>query len=384
MDNEIINEEEVVATFDMEDEINFIETDAETIKNDLISSFESFTGEKLNDGDERKIFLQGFAYVLSDIMIHINETGRENLLKYATGKKLDSLGEFYGNQRLAAKKAKVTMRITLSTSPNEDITIPKGTRVTSDGNIVFETDSAVIFPSKTIVTSKEVGATALEVGSSYNNIAIGEINKLVDGNTYVSSVSNTTVSSGGSDVESDEEYRERLQLSPFSFSVAGPANAYKMIALSVSSDVGDVSVYSPSAGVVEIAVLKNDGIIPEAEDEIIDSILEACSDKDRRPLTDKVQVVPVVGVDFNINVSYYVPNDDISKNNDIMNAVEEYKKWQVEKIQRDINPDMLRKMMMDAGAAMVEITQPVYTKIERNQVPKLGTSQVTYKGSISS
>ena len=383
MDEELLNEEEVVASVEMQDEIDFINTDAEVIRDDLINSFETFTGEKLYDGDERKIFLEGFAYVLSDIMVHINEVGRENLLMYATGNKLDALGELYGNDRLQPEHSKVTMKFSLSTSPDVDIVIKKGTRVTPDGTIIFATDNDIIFPSKTVELEKEVGATAIESGASYNDIDVGEINKLIDGYTYVSSVSNTTVSSGGSDIESDEEYRERLKQSPFTFSVAGPANAYRMIALGVSKDVSDVSVYSPSAGVVEIAVLKEGGNIPTAEDEILKDILEACSDKDRRPLTDKVQVVPVTGIAFNINVAYYVSNDDISKTADIQNAVEEYKKWQVDKIQRDINPDMLRKMMMDAGAAMVEITEPLYKKIERNQVPKLGTSQVTYKGSIS-
>lgn len=379
-------DEEVVVSEDsnITDEINFIETDASVIERDLLSSFETFSGEKLYDGDERKIFLQGFAYVLTDIMVHINEVGRENLLQYANGNKLDALGQFYGNSRLQAQSARVTVQFSLATSPETDITIPAGTRVTTDGTIVFATDEAIIFPTKTQTTTKTVGATAIEAGEAYNNIQVGELNKLVDGNPYVQSVTNTTVSAGGSDIETDEEYRERLQLSPFSFSVAGPANAYRMIAMEVSGDVADASVYSPSAGVVEIAVLKQSGVIPEAEDEILDDILEACDDKERRPLTDKVQVVPATGVSYNINVQYYVTNGDTSKTADIMQAVEDYKVWQSEKIQRDINPDMLRKMMMDAGAAMVEITSPTYVKLNNNQVAQLGTSSVTYKGSVTS
>lgn len=379
MDEDILISEESNIT----EEINFIETDAEVILNDLIDSFETFSGERLYDGDERKIFLEGFAYVLTDIMVHINEVGRENLLMYANNNTLDALGELYGNSRLGAKSSTVTLKFTLSTIPSEDIIISKGTRVTSDGNIVFSTDKDIIFIAKDDVLSKEVTATSSELGSQYNNIKIGELNKLIDGNAYVAKVENTTISGGGSDVETDEEYRERLKLSPFSFSVAGPANAYKMIALSVSNDVSDVSVYSPSAGVVEIAVLKNGGAIPGEDDEILDEILEACSDENRRPLTDKVQVVPVKGIDFNVNVKYYVSNNDLSKVEDIKNSVNEYIAWQIEKIGRDINPDKLNSMMFEMGAARVEITSPTFVSLKNNEVAKLGTVNVTYGGSIS-
>ena len=381
----VVTGDEIITTEEsnIQDEINFIETDASVLTSNLISSFEEFAGEKLADGDERKIFLQGFGYVLTDIINHINETGRQNLLEYATDTKLDALGGLYGNSRLAATASKTTLRFKIKSSPSSKITVPKGTRATADGIVFFATDNEISFPEKTITLQIDVGATATTVGESGNNIAVGEINKLVDGIAYISSVENITVSSGGSDIESDEEYKERLKLSPFAFSVAGPSNAYKMIAMSVSNDIGDVSVYSPSAGVVEIAVIKDGGIIPTAEDEILNQILEACDDKDRRPLTDKVQVVPATAVTTTISAKYYVAENDISKSGDIMNAVEQYKLWQTEKIGRDINPDQLKKLMMDAGAARVDITTPVYKELTDKQVASITSTNVTYGGTIN-
>lgn len=364
-------------------EIDFIETDASVLSADLVSRFEDFTGEKLYEGDERRIFLQGFAYVLTDIMIHINETGRENLLQYATDTKLDALGELYGNSRLAATYAKTTIRFHLATSPDSSVIVPKGTRVTADGSLFFATDAQIIFPAKTTTLQLDVGATATTAGAAGNEIEVGDIDSLVDGVPYISSVENITVTSGGSDTESDEDYRERLKLSPFSFSVAGPSNAYKMIALSVSNDVGDVSVYSPSAGVVEIAVIKEGGIVPTAEDELLDEILAACSAKDRRPLTDKVQVVPATAVNTTINARYYVSSENLSKVADIEAAVDEYKTWQTEKIGRDINPDQLKKLMMDAGAARVDITTPTYVSMSEKQVAVITSTSVNYGGTVN-
>lgn len=374
--------EETLVT-NITDEINFVETDAEVITADLISRFEEYLGEALYPGDERRIFLQSIAYVIADQLIHINETGRGNLLRYAEGAELDALGEFYHNNRLDAVCATTTLKFTLSNAQAGNTIIPKGTRVTPDGKLFFATDEAIVFNSLSVELEKDVAATATVGGTDHNDLDVGKINKMVDTIPYVASVSNITVSAGGSDRETDEEYRERLRLSPFAFSVAGPANAYEAIALSASGDIGDVSVYSPSAGVVEIAVVKDGGVIPTEDDDILDVILEACSAKTVRPLTDNVVVVPANAVDIDVNVTYYIANNDSSKVSDIASAVDEYRNWQTEKIGRDINPDKLRSLMLNAGAARIDITSPTYQALDDNQIAQIGTVTINYGGSIS-
>lgn len=365
------------------DEISFVETDAEVINSDLVSKFEEYLGETLASGDERRMFLQGFAYALADQLNHINETGRSNLLRYAVGNELDALGELFHNDRLGAKNSVVTLRFTLSTVPSQSIVLPKGTRVTPDGEIFFATDEQITFAANSIETTKDVTATATVAGNSHNDFALGTINILVDTNPYIASVENITVSGGGSDVETDDEYRERLRESPFSFSVAGPANAYKAIAMAVSGDVADVAVYSPSAGVVEIAVIKDNGEIPSADDELLNMITEACSAKDTRPLTDNVRVVPAKAVPVNINVTYYVANGDTSKMSAIGAAVDEYKAWQTAKVGRAIVPDELNSLMRAAGAGRVDITEPTYQALSEGEIAQFGTVTVNYGGSIT-
>lgn len=377
------NTTEEILVSNITDEINFVETDAEVINSDLVSKFEEYLGENLASGDERRIFLQGFAYAFADQLNHINETGRSNLLRYAVDDELDALGELFHNERLKAKCAVVTLRFTLSTVPSQNVVIPKGTRVTPDGEIFFATDEQITFNANSIETSKEVTATATVEGNRHNDFALGTINILVDTNPYIASVENITVSGGGSDKEKNDEYRERLRESPFSFSVAGPANAYKAIAMAVSGDVADASVYSPSAGVVEIAVIKDNGEIPSADDELLGLILEACSAKDTRPLTDNVRVVPASAVPVNINVTYYVANGDTSKKSAIEAAVDEYKAWQTAKVGRAILPDELNTLMRAAGAARVDVVEPTYQAIEEGEVAQFGTVTVNYGGSIT-
>lgn len=383
MSDVLDNGTEVELVPNLADELNFVETNAEVINADLISKFEEYTGETLAQGDERRIFLQGFAYVLADQLNHINEAGRSNLLRYAIGSELDAIGDLFHNARLEAEFATVTIKFTLSSAQSKSVVVPKGTRVTPDGELFFATDEQITFEANSVENEKEVTATATVAGGSHNDCAVGDINILVDTLAYISKVTNTTVSGGGSDIETDDEYRKRLRESPFSFSVAGPANAYKAIAMAVSGDVADVSVYSPSAGVVELAVVKDGGEIPTADDELLDAILEACNAKKVRPLTDKVQVVPAKAVDMNISVTYYIPKGSSPIESEVQSAVDEYTAWQVQKIGRAINPDVLNVYLFAAGAARVVIAEPAYKELAENEIAKIGTVTVNYGGTIS-
>lgn len=365
-------------------DINFVTVDVETILSELISDFEEYTGETLYPADPRRTFLQGFAYVLAGIRSDINTTGRSNLLRYATGTTLDALGERYGAERLAAGYATATIKFTLSAVQSSIITIPAGTRVTPDGKLFFATTAALSISIG--ATEGSVTAQATVAGIAYNGFTAGQISKLVDGNAYVSTVANTTTSSGGSDIETDDDYRARLLLAPYKLTTAGPSQSYKYYALSASSDIGDVSVYSSSPGRVTIAVIKKDGVIPTAIDEVITAVENVCTPKSVRPLTDGVTVIPAVASNTTINATYYINSDDLSSLTTIQTAVaaavEDYKTWQYGKIGRDINPDKLRLLILNAGAARVDITTPVYTSVGDNEVAQFTSTIISYGGTI--
>ena len=60
-------------------------------------------------------------------------------------------------------------------------------------------------------------------------------------------------------MESDTEFRRRIQLAPEGFSVAGPEGAYIFHALSADPDVLDASATSPTPGEVVVTVLSRQG-----------------------------------------------------------------------------------------------------------------------------
>lgn len=363
-------------------EINFVEVDAQKITSELINDFENFTGEILYSGDARRLFLQGFAYVFVNLLNSINTTGRSNLLRYAYGETLDALGELYGTPRLPEQNAKVTIRFTLAQAQPNGIVIPAGTRTTPDGNLFFATDTVLTIPAGN--TYADVSSTAVLPGTSYNGFTPSQIDKLVDGNAYIASVANTDKSDGGADVESDDDYRERLRAAPYSYSTAGPTQAYDYWARIASSDVGDVSITSPSAGNITIYVLKQGGIIPGSGDAVLTAVNSAVNDKSRRPMTDHVTVLPAAAKNTTVNVEYYIsPGNSVNATaiqSAVSSAVNEYISWQTGKIGRSINPDELKKLMLVAGASRVDVLTPVRANVAVNEAVQITSKTVTYKG----
>lgn len=360
--------------------IQFVNTDAEELSNNLITAYEEQIGETLYPGDERRIFLLQFLQWLIGVQNNINYTGQQNLLRYAVGENLDAIGEMHGTVRLQAQQAVTTFKITLSASQNVDITIPTGTRATPDNRLYFATAGELVIPSGEIEGT--VTAQATEPGKEYNGFAPGQVKLIVDQIPFVSKIENTTQTQGGSDMEADTDYRERIRLAPQSFSSAGPSGAYEYWARSADESISDVAVYSPSPGQVNIMVLLEGGQIPGTE--ILSKVEAACNDKTRRPLTDYV-IVEAPGQEiYNIDLQYYIAAENANQATTIQavvqQAVIEYQAWQSAKLGRDINPDELKKRILNAGAYMVEIAEPAYTEIDNTKVPQADAINVVYSG----
>jgi phage-related baseplate assembly protein len=317
-------------------------------------------------------------------------------LRYARGKALDDIGELFGVERIPAHGATVTLKFTLSEARSADTTIPLGTRATPDGKTYFATTTALTIPAGSV--DGTVWAKCLTDGIVGNGFVAGQIKYIVDNVPFLSSVSNTTESSGGSDEESDDSLRDRIRLAPETMSTAGTIEGYEYHARSASADVGDVVVYSPvndttlteeertaGAGRVFVYILKSDGTTPAADDPVLDAVRAAVSAKDVRPLTDFVTVSAPSVVSYEVELTYHISDDDAERVDEIKEAVDaavsEYIAWQDGKIGRDINPDRLRKYLLNAGASRVDIVKPVYTVVGSANVAKVsGVAAVTYSG----
>ena len=170
---------------------------------------------------------------------------------------LDNLGAGRGVTRKQPAPAETTLRFTLSEKRPAAVGIPEGTKVT-DGNLnYFATVGYEEIPAGE--TYVDVRALCTENGVGGNELLPGQVNVLVDLIPYVESVSNTTKTSGGADLESDESLAERIFLAPSGYSVAGPDDAYKYWTKTYSQTIGDVKVTSPNPVEVEIRFIMTDG-----------------------------------------------------------------------------------------------------------------------------
>ena len=199
---------------------------------------------------------------------------------------------------------------------------------------------------------------------------------------YVKTVENIEVTSGGADIENDENLAERIYLAPSGYSVAGPDDAYKYFTMAYNQEIADVMVTSPDPAEVEIRFLMENGEIPTST--VMSGLEEYLQDNKIRPLTDHVTVLAPEQQQFDIALTYYINRSDQAKANTIQAAVQvavdEYVKWQTYTIGRDINPSELTKRIIEAGAKRVEITFPVFTSVAPDTVARIGQKTVTYGG----
>lgn len=374
-------------------EIQFVDTDPEPLVNGLILSYEKITGRTLYPADPARLFILWVADIILQERVIINESAKQNVPRYAEGDYLDSLAEiFKDTERLQATPAKTVLRFYISAAQPSAQTIPKGTRATIGGEITFETaEAATIKPGElyadaaAVCTTTEINAeTGKEttIGAKGNGFVPGQISQIVDVFPFYQKVENITTTDGGADRETDKAFYERLRDSMETFSTAGPFGAYVYWTKTASARIVDVKPISPEPGVVDIRILLENGEIPDKQ--MIQLVLDTVTADRVRPFTDLVKVSAPDVIKYNIDVVYYISAQSesgasvIQKN--IKTALEQYRKWQSEKMGRDINPSKLSEFLMSVGIKRIEIKSPVFTQIEDNAVAVLESENVIYGG----
>lgn len=362
-------------------DIHFVDTDTNTVVNALIQSYEAFTGRTLYPADPARLFILWVADIIIQERVNIDFSARQNVPRYAEGEYLDSLAELFKDAyRLEPEKAKTTLRFTLSIPLEVATIVPAGTRVTVDGEIIFQTTQALTIPAGDLFGDVEAECqTAGEIG---NGFVPGQITQLIDIFPYFGSVENVSESDGGADEESDAAFYERMRESVETFSTAGPLGAYEYYAKSASALIVDVKATSPEPGEVDVRVLLSGGQLPG--EEILKEVLDILNADKVRPLTDHVTVAAPETVPYDIDFTYWtqeggaVSDEKVAEN--IAAAVQTFKEWQGAKMGRDVNPSYLISLLMQAGAKRVKVRSPVDTVVPDNAVAVIGETAVVNGG----
>ncbi len=203
-------------------DISFVDTNTETLVNNLISSYEAFTGRTLYPADPARLFILWISDIIMQERIIINETAKQNVPRYAKGEYLDSLAEiFKDTKRLQAQPATTVLRFYISAAQSSAQVIPIGTRATINGEIIFETTETATVPPGSLytdaaascITTEIDSATGKEItiGAKGNGFVAGQISQIIDLFPFYEKVENITTTDGGADKETDESFYGRLR-----------------------------------------------------------------------------------------------------------------------------------------------------------------------------
>ena len=335
---------------------NFIDRDATTIINEMVADYELRTGRALEPAQIETLLINAFAYRELLLRNQIQHAAISNLVNYATFPILDELGVLVGVTRLPSAVAQTTLLLTL-VAGHGDIVIPSGLRVNStDGRAVFELieDTSVLTGVDT-VSATFVAQTA---GKLSNDYAIGTVSVILDPQPYLESASNTDITTGGSDEETDEQLRDRIKLAPSAFSNAGSYKAYEFWTKSTSPLIIDVAVTNPVPGTVEIFPLMAN--LATTPTEILDAV-EAVLNADKiRPLTDTVIVTSPTSVDTVITVGLVLYDGAVQ--GDILPVVisnlEAFRDGRRKLLGQDIVIDQIKALCMIDGVYKANVTLP--------------------------
>jgi len=341
---------------------NFIERDVNLIVAEMIADMEQRLGKTLQPAQVERLLINAFAYRESLVRERIQYAALQNLVEFSNAPVLDYLGELVGVTRLSASSASVQLVFTL-VAIHGGVTIPAGMRVsTIDGVAVFTVSTDVVVAPG--VTSASVVGISVTSGTAANGYAVGSVSQIMDPLAYVSAVTNSTVSGGGAEQESDEALRARIKLAPSSFSNAGSRGAYEYFAFGASPSIIDVSVLGPNdtpatpPGEVHIYPLMADGSTTPGT--VLTEVESAVNDEKVRPLTDAVSVFAPTRIDYDVEVEVVIYTT--ADPTDVQAAIEAKLNAHVlakrQKIGQDIKRTQLNAQAMIDGVFDVTIVQP--------------------------
>ena len=248
----------------VEEDIEFITFDGDSItksdyRDEIINKYISANIDGLTKITDFTIGSE--AYHLADVMASLMLEHRElidtnyrmSMIHTAEGEFLDNFGDMVGVHRIGSSGSTGEVTFTrLSTDKSQPIEIANGTQVSTDDAISFIVDNEgqkVIIPAGQDSVKCKV---LCEQEGAYTNVLAGSVVLVFGALSPLVAVTNEKDFTGGADIESDEDYRARILLSPYEFPV-GSLKWYEntsLLASHINLETGD-AVYSVHDVLVE-------------------------------------------------------------------------------------------------------------------------------------
>ncbi|QHP53300.1 baseplate assembly protein [Pectobacterium carotovorum subsp. carotovorum] len=159
-------------------------------------------------------------------------------------------------------------------------------------------------------------------------------------------------------MESDSDFRLRIQQAFEGLSVAGSVGAYQYHGRSADGRVADVSVVSPSPASVTVSVLSREGD-GSASPELVAIVTDALNGEDVRPVADRVTVQSAAIVPYEIDAMLYLYRSPEAE--PVRAAAEQKLKAYISaqhRLGRDIRRSAIYAALHVEGVQRVELTTP--------------------------
>ena len=179
------------------------------------------------------------------------------------------------------------------------------------------------------------------------------------GRLVITPADETTLPPTPAVMESDTDYRLRIQQAPEGLSTAGSTGAYQFHGRSADGRVADISVISPEPACVTVSVLsrENNG---SASDDLLAVVRAALNDEDVRPVADRVTVQSAAIVDYTIDAALYLYPGPESE--PVLSAAKAKLQTYISaqhRLGRDIRKSAIYAALHVEGVQRVELTAPV-------------------------
>lgn len=158
--------------------------------------------------------------------------------------------------------------------------------------------------------------------------------------------------------EADDALRARVVLSLEAYTTAGSRGSYAFHALSASGEVKDVAISSLQPGTVNVAILgrKANG---SADEELIQTVVNALNDETVRPLCDTVVVTSAAVIDYRIEATLDIERG--AGQETVLAAAQAAARelaGELHELGRDINRSAILAALHQPGVAKVVLNQP--------------------------
>ncbi|MBE6992861.1 MAG: baseplate J/gp47 family protein [Ruminococcaceae bacterium] len=239
----------------------------EQIYEDMLEVFREETGYTMEDSADLAVRLRAAASEIFGLYVYANWIGKMAFPQTAEGQYLDYFARMRGLERKNSSKAEGVIRFYIDRAVSHDLTIPAGTRCSTQGLVGFVTTEKAVLTTGSLFV--DVPAVA-EQGGDVGNVKASTIVYMTVPPVGIAGCTNPESFLGGADGENDEQLRIRVLETYKRLPNGANAAYYENIALE-DEGVRAVSVIPRYNGIGTVAVVvaaKQDSDVAEVLDRV--------------------------------------------------------------------------------------------------------------------